>query len=240
MEYDSPPDERIIRQVNEARKKEKGRIRVALVEDNSQFLAEVNALLSETSLLEVVGSYPSGEAALTGIIQTAPDIALIDIGLPGLSGVDLVRSLVERGGSTECLMLTAYEDDAHLFAALQAGAVGYIIKDKASLSELVHAIQDTRNGGAPMSLGLARRVLDAFRRQTSRAPNLQVEELTPREREILEYRVQGFSTKKVAQALHISYETVRRHQKAIYEKLQVHSMVEAIAAVNSTQGTKLR
>jgi DNA-binding NarL/FixJ family response regulator len=200
----------------------------------------VNALLSETPLLEVTGCYPSGEAALTGIVQTAPDIALIDIGLPGISGVDVVRRLTEHRCPTECLMLTAYDDDAHLFAALQAGAMGYIIKDEASLSELVRAIQDARNGGAPMSLGIARRVLDAFRSQAPRAHNPQVEDLTPREREILEYRVQGFSTKKVAQVLHISYETVRRHQKAIYEKLQVHSMVEAIATVSGTHGAKTR
>lgn len=214
------------------------RIRVALVEDNPQFLAEVSALLSKTPLLEVMGSYPSGEAALTGIVQTSPDIALIDIGLPGLSGVDVVRSLVERGCPTECLMLTAYDDDAHLFAALQAGAVGYIIKDEASLSELLRAIQEAREGGAPMSLGIARRVLQAFREQGPQKMTSEVEELTPREREVLEYRVQGFSTKKVAQVLHISYETVRRHQKAIYEKLHVHSMVEAIAAVSGAGGKR--
>jgi DNA-binding NarL/FixJ family response regulator len=220
--------------------KEMDRIRIALVEDNPQFLAEVKALLSETPLLEVRGSYPSGEAALTGIVQTSPDIALIDIGLPGLSGVDVVRGLTERGCPTECLMLTAYDDDAYLFAALQAGAVGYIIKDEASLSELVRAIQEARNGGAPMSLGIARRVLDSFRTRTFRTHDPRVKELTPREREILEYRVQGFSTKKVAHVLHISYETVRRHQKVIYEKLHVHSMVEAIATVSGTHGAKAR
>lgn len=240
MEYDSSPNERIVCQLNEARKKEMDRIRIALVEDNPQFLAEVNALLAETPLLEVIGSYPSGEAALTGIIQTSPEIALIDIGLPGVSGVDVVRGLAEQGCPTECLMLTAYDDDAHLFAALQAGAVGYIIKGEASLSELVRVIHDARNGGAPMSLGIARRVLNAFRERPQRAAAPDVAALTPREREILEYRVQGFSTRKVAQVLHISYETVRRHQKVIYEKLHVHSMVEAIASINGAQGAKIR
>jgi DNA-binding NarL/FixJ family response regulator len=240
MEYDSLPDGRILHPVNEAYKNKMDRIRIALVEDNPQFLAEVTALLSETPLLEVIGSYPSGEAALTGIVQTPPDVALIDIGLPGLSGVDLVRCLTERGCPTECLMLTAYDDDAHLFAALQAGAVGYIIKDEASLSELVRVIQDARSGGAPMSLGIARRVLNAFHERPRRAAAPDVAALTPREREVLEYRVQGFSTKKVAQVLHISYETVRRHQKTIYEKLHVHSMVEAIATVSGTHRAKTR
>ena len=216
------------------------RIRLALVEDNPQFLAEVCALLSDSPLLEVIGSYSSGEAALSGFVQFPPDIALVDIGLPGLSGVELVRRLAEQGCPTECLMLTAYDDDAHLFAALQAGAVGYIIKDEASLSELVRAIQEARNGGAPMSLGIARRVLTTFREPPSRVASAEVDALTLREREILEYRVQGFSTRKVAQTLYISYETVRRHQKAIYEKLHVHSMVEAIATVSGAHGAKSR
>lgn len=216
------------------------RMRVALVEDNPQFLAEVRTLLSDSPLLEVIGCYSSGEAALTGLLQTPPDIVLVDIGLPGLSGVDVVRGLMEQRCPTECLMLTAFDDDAHLFAALQAGAVGYIVKGEASLSELLHAIQETRDGGAPMSSGIARRVLRTFREQDSQQTSPHVEELTPREREILEYRVQGFSTRKVAQTLHISYETVRRHQKAIYEKLHVHSMIEAIAAVSGTHGAKVR
>lgn len=213
------------------------RIRIALVEDNRHFLAEVRALLNATPLVEVGESFSSGEAALIGIARACPDIALVDLGLPGMSGVEVVRGLTERGCPTQCLVLTAYDDDAHLFAALQAGAVGYLVKDEASLPQLVRALQDVRNGGAPMSLGIARRVLEAFRARPPRAHLTRLAELTPREREILELRVQGFSTKKVAQALHISYETVRQHQKAIYEKLHVHSMVEAIATVNRASVT---
>lgn len=210
------------------------RLRVALVEDNRQFLEEVRALLDETPLVEVGESYTSGEAALAGIVHTRPDIALVDLGLPGLSGTEVVRGLAERGCSTRCIVLTAYDDDAHLFAALQAGAVGYLLKDEASLPGLVRALMDVRDGGAPMSLGIARRVLDSFHRRAPRTQETRLAELTAREREILEYRVQGFSTKKVAEALHISYETVRRHQKTIYEKLHVHSMIEAIATVKIT------
>lgn len=215
-------------------------LRIALVEDNRQFLDEMRALLAEASQLEVVGTFTTGEEALQGIMQVCPDVALVDIGLPGISGIEVVRGLAERGCATECLMLTAFDDDAPLFAALAAGAVGYIVKDEASLQTLVQAIQEAKSGGAPMSFGIARRVLESFRHRASRAVDLPDEELTAREREVLEYRMQGFSTKKVAQVLHISYETVRRHQKAIYEKLHVHSMVEAIAAVNNTQESRRR
>lgn len=216
------------------------RIRVALIEDNRQLLQEVSTLLAEEPEIEVVGMYDTGEDGLAGVTRTRPDVALIDLGLPGLSGVDVVRGLTERGSTTDCLVLTAYDDDEHLFAALEAGAVGYIIKDEASLPILVQAIHDARHGGAPMSLGIARRVLDTFRGRSRKSASSRIDELTSREREILEYRVQGVSTKKVAQALHISYETVRRHQKTIYEKLHVHSMVEAIAAVSSAQETRRR
>ena len=137
-------------------------------------------------------------------------------------------------------LMTAFDDDAHLFAALAAGAVGYIVKDEASLPTLVRAIEDAKSGGAPMSFGIARRVLESFRPRAPHVPELPTGDLTTREREILEYRVQGFSTKKVAQVLHISYETVRRHQKAIYGKLHVHSMVEAIAVVNNPQSARRR
>jgi len=213
-------------------------IRVVLVEDNRQFLAELTTLLSSTPLIRVVGSYTTGEAALKGIPQVCPDVALIDLGLPGLSGVEVVRGLVERGCQTDCVVLTAYDDDAHLFAALEAGAVGYVVKAETSLADLVRVIQDVRNGGAPMSLGIARRGLDTFRARPQRTSNPEVTQLTAREREILEHHVPGFTTKKVAQTLHISYETVRRHQRAIYEKLQVHSMVEAIAAVHGARKVK--
>lgn len=215
-------------------------LRIALVEDNRQFLDELRVLLAEASQLEVVGTFTTGEDALHGVMSVRPDVTLVDIGLPGISGVEVVRRLAERACTTECLMLTAFDDDAHLFAALAAGAVGYIVKDEASLPTLVRAIEEAKNGGAPMSFGIARRVLESFRHRAPHAPELPTEDLTAREREVLEYRVQGFSTKKVAQVLHISYETVRRHQKAIYEKLHVHSMVEAIAAVNNTQESRRR
>ncbi|MGE4094885.1 MAG: response regulator [Candidatus Binatia bacterium] len=205
-------------------------IRVALVEDDLQFLDKMMALLTSEPSLKVVGCYTTGEAAVAEISMRRPEIALIDLGLPGMSGVEVIRRITKQGENTECVVLTSFDDDIHLFAALQAGAIGYLVKTEISLSEIARLLQDMRSGGAPMSPGIARRVLQTFREQPRpkrRSP--EVQELSRREQEILEYRVKGFPTKKVAEALHISYETVRLHQKHIYKKLHVHSMGEAVA-----------
>jgi DNA-binding NarL/FixJ family response regulator len=213
------------------------RIRVALVEDDSKFLAAVVALLTRESSLEVVGRYTTGEDAVVAIGRNRFDIALIDLELPGMSGVDVMRHLLEQDTGTECVALTASGDDDDLFAALQAGASGYIVKSEISLPDLVRLIHEVKNGGAPMSAGIARRVLRTFREQPRpRRRSPEVQELSKREEEILKYRVQGFPTKKVAEALHISYETVRLHQKHIYEKLRVHSMGEAVAVWQGEKG----
>ena len=204
------------------------RIHVALVEDNLSFREDLAMLLTDAPAIKAVDQYTDAKTAMKGIGATPPDVALIDLGLPDFSGTEVIRDIVKRDGKTECLVLTAYDDDTHLFAALGAGAVGYIVKDQTSQAEVVQAIQEVRSGGAPMSLGIARRVLSAFSKATIHAGPA-IQGLTPREIEILEYRVKGFTTRGVADAFGISYETVRRHQKTIYEKLHVHSMGEAVA-----------
>src|SRR5712691_2552116 len=184
-------------------------IKVALVEDDPQLLKEMEALLAATPLLAVVGSYPTGREAITGILTCSPEVALIDLELPYISGVEVIQQVRASGGATECLVRTVYDDDAHLFAALRAGAVGYTVKSENSLAEVVHAIQDVRRGEAPMSMGLARRILQAF--QAPPETHVPLQTLTKREREILEWGAQGFTSKKVADVLCISYEAVRSH-----------------------------
>ncbi len=149
----------------------------------------------------------------------------------------LIRSVAERGLPTECLVLTVHDDDDHLFAALRAGALGYIVKQDASLAEIARAIQDVRDGGAPMTRGLARRILQDIQNTPSPARHPAGLGLTTRELEILEALGQGYTTRKVAEALHISYETVRCHQKNIYRKLQVNSLVEAVAVFRGDKRT---
>ena len=208
------------------------RIRVALVEDNRKYLEEVCLLLEDTPYLEVIGTYSHGRDAIEGIIGTSPDVALVDLKLPDeISGVEVIRRIRERGSNTECLVLTVYDDDLNLFSALRAGAVGYIVKNDATLPDVVQAIQEVIDGGAPMSVGIARRILSEFRKLSKTPGHPNVQGLTNRELEILEWLATGRTTKKVAQDLHISYETVRCHQKNMYKKLQVHSLVEALAAL---------
>jgi DNA-binding NarL/FixJ family response regulator len=197
----------------------------------------VSSCLATVPLLEVVGEYSTGKAAIAGIMNKRPDVALIDLGLPDLPGEEVIRRIVQKGCETEALVLTIRDDDDSLFQALQTGAVGYIVKGQASLSEIVQAIQEVKNGGAPMSQGIARRVLKKFRTIAPRTKSPCLQELTLRELEILEHCARGFSARKMARLLDIEYETVRSHQKTIYSKLQVHSALEAAAVF---RGEKVR
>jgi len=207
-------------------------IDIAIVEDNKRYLDELALLLANTENLRVVGQYGSGREAVEQITKLNPDVTLIDIELPDISGVDVIEQVSSHGCPTEFLVLTVYDDDAHLFAALQAGAVGYIVKGSTSLKEIESAIHEVIDGGAPMSRVIAKRVLETFKSATPNARKTKFDELTKREIQILEYIKLGYSTKKVGDELQISYETVRTHLKNIYQKLHVHTLVEAMLVFN--------
>lgn len=206
-------------------------IEVALVEDNERYLNELSSLLSECIDIKIIGKYKQGRQAVEEIISKRPDVTLIDMELPDISGVEVIKTVSEVGCTTEFLVLTVYEDDAHLFPALQAGALGYILKGSTSLDEVVQAIHDVIDGGAPMSSSIAKRVLETFK-NVRPAKKAKFQDLTKRELQILEYVNRGYSTRKVADDLHISYETVRSHLKNIYQKLHVHTAVEALLLYN--------
>lgn len=204
-------------------------IRVAIVENNLKYLNGVSLLLQGLPSMEVVGKFTRGEEAIQGIVEKRPDVAFIDLGLPGISGVEIIRAVSERGCRTELLVLTQYDDDEHLFSALRAGATGYILKSQVSLSELTRVVEEAMRGGAPMSMGIARRVLKEFGKIPPKGERPEFQELTPREMEILELLANGFSRKKIASVLCRDIETVRSHLKGIYRKLQVNSAREAAA-----------
>ena len=206
-------------------------IEVVLVEDNERYLHELSTLLSESQNIKVVGQYNKGRTAIEDIIKKRPDVTLIDMELPDISGIDVITAVSSSGCPTEFLVLTVYEDDAHLFPALQAGALGYIVKGATTLDEVEQAIHDVIDGGAPMSSSIAKRVLETFKK-VQPAKKAKFQDLTKRELQILDYVNRGYSTRKVADDLHISYETVRSHLKNIYQKLHVHTAVEALLLYN--------
>ena len=166
------------------------------------------------------------ESALPQLAATKPDVALVDINLPGLSGIECVRQSKPRTPQTQFVMLTVYEDSTHIFDALTAGATGYLIKTT-SRASLVAALRDVHAGGSPMSGNIARKVLQSLHQPRS-TPRI-AEELSPRENEVLALLAQGYLYKEIADTLGIGLETVNTYIRRIYEKLHVHSRAQAVA-----------
>lgn len=182
-------------------------------------------MLGAVGGLAWAGGWGSAEAALEGIGAARPDVVLLDIHLPGRSGVEFVEVVRQRLPGCVVLMLTAYEDAELIFGALQRGAQGYLLKRTAP-AKLVEAILEAHAGGAPMSPQIARRVVQHFQRGGPVDPGLGL--LTPREREVLEELAKGCLYKEIADRLGISVETVRGYLSAIYGKLQVRTRTEAV------------
>jgi DNA-binding NarL/FixJ family response regulator len=200
-------------------------IRVSIVEDIKDIREGLGTLICGSEGFSCVSSYPNAESALKEIIYDKPDVVLMDIGLPGMSGIDCIRKLKLKEPGIQIIMLTVYEDDDHIFNALVAGASGYLIK-KTPPVKLLEAIQDVYNGGSPMSSQIARKVISEF--QSINKSSVETESLSSREQEILSYLAKGYRYKEIAEKLFISIETVRTHLRNIYEKLHVHSRTEAV------------
>lgn len=198
-------------------------IQVVVVEDNEKFRNGLRQLIDGTPGYACVGAFADCEKALPEIRDLLPDVVLMDIGLPGMSGIDGVKAIKACFPDVEILMLTIYEDDNKVFKSLHAGASGYLLK-KTPPAKILEAITEIHNGGAPMSAKIARKVLDVFHKE-----NLSDEtnQLSNREKEILQLMVEGNSYKAIGDRLFISPHTVRTHLKNIYEKLHVHSKSEA-------------
>ena len=162
----------------------------------------------------------------------APDLVLMDIQLPNMSGVECVAKLKELLPSVHAIMVTVYEDPDRIFRALRAGASGYLLK-RATPEEVLGAMREVQQGGGAMSGEIARKVIGYFREQA--AATAKVEELTAREREVLELVVNGLSNKEIAERLSVTLAAVRFHLKHIYQKLHVHSRTEAVLKVRSTK-----
>ena len=200
-------------------------ITVAIVEDKEPIRQSLAILVDGADGFVCQSTFETAEAALAYLPGHCVDVVLMDIDLPGMNGIDCVRQLKPRCPTTQFMMCTMYDEDETVFEALKAGANSYILK-RSPPHKLLEAITELHEGGAPMSSTIARKIAGSFYINTTVPNELAV--LTPREREILDRLSKGFSHKEVAEELFISPTTVRKHIFNIYEKLQVHSRVEAV------------
>lgn len=206
-------------------KKPDMRIRVSIVEDNRGTRESLTELLTRAPALRFVGAHPNGEDALQNIPSEAPDVVLMDINLPKMNGIECVAQLKQQLPRTQVLMLTTYEEGDLIFDSLRKGASGYLLKNMPP-NELIQAIEQVHAGGAPMSMQIARKVVNHF--QQIKKPKSDMEQLTKREHEILALLAKGFLYKEIADQLGISLSTVRAHLHTVYEKLHVQSRTEAV------------
>ena len=201
-------------------------ITVSIVEDNAQLRGTLCRLIDREEGFSCVSQFGDAESALETLPKEKPDVVLMDINLPKMNGVECVRKLKQVAPEILVVMLTAYEDTENIFAALSAGASGYLLK-RAPRAELLEAIREVKQGGSPMTTHIARKVVQSF--QKPAASNDPTENLSTREQEVLDCLSHGLMYKEIAEKLGISYETVHTHIRRIYEKLQVRTRTEAVA-----------
>jgi DNA-binding NarL/FixJ family response regulator len=205
-------------------------IRVIIFDDNDSLRDSVSMLLQDNADFTLAGSFSHCLDVIENIQDTKPDVVIMDIDMPGMNGIEGVTQIRKNFPTLQILMLTVFDDDEKVFAAIRAGAGGYILKN-AEPTNLLHALSEVYNGGVPMTPNIARRVLQQF--QTFLPGEKAEYNLSLREKEVLRLLVDGLSYKMIAGKLNITYDTVRAHMKKIYEKLHVASMTEAVAkAIN--------
>ena len=199
---------------------------VSLVEDHADTRESLAALINSAPGFRCVSVYASAEDALRDIPKQNPDVALVDINLPGMSGIECVAKLKNLLPELPILILTTYEESELIFNSLSAGASGYLLK-KTAPTELIEAIEQVRAGGSPMSMPVASKIVRFFQQRQQAAS--EVEKLTQREQEILALLARGFLYKEIGERVGISFSTVRAHLRNIYKKLHVQSRTEATA-----------
>ncbi|MBS1781497.1 MAG: response regulator transcription factor [Bacteroidetes bacterium] len=206
---------------------QKQKIKVCLIEDDQTIREGYTFLLGSDSNIKVVSKYHNYETASKKIVQDKPDVLLLDIELPGISGIEAIAKLKRLLPTLHIIILTVYEQEQYIFSALAAGAVGYLTKN-ASPEKIISSIKEVMEGGGPMSANIARMVIASFKRN-------ELSPLTKRETEILELIATGKGRKRIAEELFIDLETVKSHIKNIYSKLKVHSKADAIKAARDNK-----
>ena len=200
-------------------------IRTILFEDNEDLRESLRLLINGTPGFHVPGTYPDCSHVREAIQEHAPEVVLMDIDMPGVDGIEGLKTIKEIDADIKVIMLTVFDQNEHVFEALCAGADGYLLK-RSTPAEIIDAITMVTTGGAPMTPVIARKVLSFFTAKNKAGKKDEL--LTPKETEVLRLLVDGFSYKMIAGELEISIDTVRTHIKAIYRKLHVHSMSEAV------------
>jgi DNA-binding NarL/FixJ family response regulator len=206
-------------------------IKVAIVEDDARVREELARLIARAEGFCCLGTYANGETALAEIPSQTPDVVLMDINLPGMSGIECVRRLKSVVPSVQIVMLTVYDEVGQLFSSLMAGACGYLLK-RTPADKLLEAITEARLGGAPMTRKIARKVVQYFHELGVEAPA--AGGLSKREQETLALLAEGFRYKEIADKLGISFNTVREYVHSVYRKLHVTSRAEAVLKYQRT------
>ncbi len=204
-----------------------GKITIGIVEDDTRARKMFVNWINSAPEFQVVCDFGSAESALAGLAAFAPEIVLMDINLPKMNGVECVRRLKPLLPNTQLVILTVYEDDDHIYNALQAGATGYLLKES-SRPQLIAALQEVHRGGSPMASNIARKVCQLFQQKTPKDTSA-TDELSTREREVLVLLARGFLYKEIADELKIAVPTVNSYIRRIYEKMHVRSRSQAVA-----------
>jgi DNA-binding NarL/FixJ family response regulator len=211
-------------------------IAVCIIEDDTQTRKILAGWINRASGFRLAGEWGDAESALEVLPEAKPNVVLVDINLPGMSGVDAVRGLKPLLPETQFVMVTVYEDADHIYNALAAGASGYLLK-QTPRDELLAALQDVHNGGSPMTSNIARKVVQSFRQVPAQAPA--TEQLSPREQEVLYLLAEGYLYKEIAEQLNISIPTVNTYVRRMYEKLHVRSRAQAVARLSLPRNASL-
>jgi two-component system, NarL family, response regulator LiaR len=206
----------------------KALVTVSVIEDDKHYREGLKELIDSSDYFSVLHLYPSAEIALPHMKQHPPEIAIVDIKLPGKSGVDLIASIKEALPATLCMVCSFYDDDEYVFNALKNGASGYILKDSMP-QQIIESLKELYQGGAPMSRYIAKKVINTFQAKNN---HHKLSELTERENEILHFISTGMIVKEVAEKLFLSSHTVTKHLKNIYNKLHVNNRIAAVNRLN--------
>jgi DNA-binding NarL/FixJ family response regulator len=203
-------------------------VTISIVEDLDEVREALQRMINQSEMFCFVEGFNNAEQAEKNIPQQQPDIVIMDINLPGISGIECISRIKEKCPDTQFMMFTIYEDDEKVFEALKAGAHGYLLKNTPK-EKLLNALEELYNGGSPMSTNIARKVIEAFEKKDKPSQELNV--LTNKEKQVLELLAKGFLYKEIGNQLHLTRNTIKQHIHHIYEKLHVQNRTEAINKV---------